>query len=221
MPRAGRIAIAVMASAVVVGAVLVTFAEEWVLRLDRKVYFDWIGVEPDVDRWTPDWFNVFGRPLPTIAIAVGISAVTLFRCRVVALAYPLAIVAAGLTRIGLGWLTHRDRPPFSANAGDHDSFPGGHTTQQALLFLVLPLVAYVLTDRTWIRALVTVVAVGVWAVTWSDVIRTGGHWPIDQTAGLFIGVSAAHRRLQRRARHGATRELPRVVPRARPDASGP
>jgi pyruvate,water dikinase len=189
VPRAGQIAIAVMASAVAVGAVLVTFAEDWVLRLDRRAYFDWIGVKPDFDRWTPDWFNTFGKPLPTIAIAVAVSLVTLTRCRVVALAYPLAIVTAGITRISLGWLTHRSRPPLSDNFGDHDSFPGGHTLQQALLFLILPLVAYVLTNRTWIRVVATVVSVAVWAVSWTDVVRSGGHWPVDQAAGLLIAVS--------------------------------
>ena len=52
------------------------------------------AAQPGFDRLTPDWFNWFGQPLPTIAIAIGISVITLFRCRVVALAYPLAIVAA-------------------------------------------------------------------------------------------------------------------------------
>jgi membrane-associated phospholipid phosphatase len=28
----------------------------------------------------------------------------------------------------------------------------------------------------------------VWAITEIDTIRTGGHWPIDQTAGMLIAA---------------------------------
>jgi len=40
-----------------------------------------------------------------------------------------------------------------------------------------------------LRVIGTVVPVGFWATTEIDTIRTGGHWPIDQTAGLLIAAS--------------------------------
>ena len=29
----------------------------------------------------------------------------------------------------------------------------------------------------------------IWFIAWADTVRTGGHWPIDQVAGLLIAIS--------------------------------
>ena len=34
-----------------------------------------------------------------------------------------------------------------------------------------------------------VVPVGIWMLTEVNVVRTGGRWPVDQTAGLLIAAS--------------------------------
>lgn len=188
LSRPARIAVIAMVGAVAVGAILVIVAESWVLKLDERLYFDWLEAGSDVDRWGPDWLNRLGQPVPAIVIAVAVSLMTL-RCRIVAIAYPLAIVVGGLVNVTLSWITHRLRPPSSTHAGEFTSYPGGHSIQLPLLLLILPLAAYVVSERVWVRNLTGFLAAGVWAIAWLDTIRTGGHWPIDQLAGLLIAAS--------------------------------
>jgi len=188
VPRVGRAAIATLLSFVAIGALLVIFAESWVLEIDERIYFDWLEAGQDVDRIGPEWFNTIGQPIPSITIALLVSLMTL-RCRVVAMAFPLAIVAGGLANLTLSWLTHRERPPFSAHAGEFTSYPGGHSIQLPLLLLILPLAIYLVSGSKLARNVTAILAVSVWAVAWTDTVRTGGHWPIDQVAGLFIALS--------------------------------
>jgi phosphohistidine swiveling domain-containing protein len=186
-PPAQR-AVMVMLTLVAIGAVLVIFAESWVLAIDEPLYFDWLEAGEHVDRWFPRWLILLGQPLPSILIAVGVSLMTL-RCRVVALAYPLAVVGGGLINVTLSWITHRLRPPNSISAGEFTSYPGGHSLQLPLLLLILPLAVHVITNRAWARNVTWVLALAVWAMAWVDTVRTGGHWPMDQLAGLLIAAS--------------------------------
>ena len=105
-----------------------------------------------------------------------------------AIAYPLTIAIGGAIFVTLNWTVHRLRPPFSYYAGSHTSYPGGHSIQVALILLSLPLVVWVLTRNPFLRIVGTIVPVGVWTITEIDTIRTGGHWPVDQTAGLLIAA---------------------------------
>jgi hypothetical protein len=189
VPRRARIAIAVMATVVAIGAVFVTFALSWVLKIDRPIYFDWLHAGGSQNRWGPDWFNEFGRVPLLIVVPIIVFAITFLRCRVVAIAYPLVIAVGGSIFLTLNWTVHRLRPPFSAHAGQHTSYPGGHSIQVALVLLTLPLVVWVLTSNTALRVIGTIIPVGLWATTEIDTIRTGGHWPIDQGAGLLIAAS--------------------------------
>ena len=188
VPRSGRVAIATLLSLVALGALLVIFAESWLLEIDERIYFDWLEAGQDVDRIGPEWLNTLGQPIPSITIALVVSLMTL-RCRVVATAFPLAIVAGGLANLTLSWLTHRERPPFSAHAGEFTSYPGGHSIQLPLLLLILPLAVYLVSGSKLARNITGAIALSVWAVAWIDTVRTGGHWPSDQVAGLFIALS--------------------------------
>jgi membrane-associated phospholipid phosphatase len=188
VPNGARIAIACMASLIILGAVFVTFALSWVQEIDRPIYFDWLDAGRTVNRWGPDWFNEFGRAPLVIVIPVLVFLVTFLRCRVVALAYPLMIAVGGTIFLTLNWIVHRLRPPLSAHAGEHTSYPGGHSIQLALVLLTLPLVVWVLTRNRFLRVVGTIIPIAVWAITELDTIRTGGHWPIDQTAGLFVAA---------------------------------
>ena len=188
VPHRARIAIAVMSTIVAVGAVFVAFALSWVLKVDRPIYFDWLHAGRAVDRWGPDWFNQFGKVPLLIVIPVLVFLIMFRRSRVIALAYPLTIAVGGSIFLTLNWTVNRLRPPFSSHAGEHTSYPGGHSIQLALVLLSLPLVAWALTHNKLIRVTLTIIPVGVWAVTEIDTIRTGGHWPIDQTAGLLVGA---------------------------------
>ena len=177
-----------MASLVTIGAVVVVAAPSWVMEIDDPIYFDWLEAGSRPNRWGPDWFNRLGQPIPIIVIGVAVSLITFLRSRVIAIAYPLTLAAGGAIYLTINWTVHRLRPPLSAHAGEHNSYPGGHSTQLPLVLLVLPLVVWVLTTNRLVRVIGTIAAVGVWAITEIDTIRTGGHWPIDQVAGLLIAA---------------------------------
>ncbi len=183
-----RLAVIIITALVFLGGLVVVFAESWLLEIDERLYFDWLEAGNDVDRWGPQWLNSLGQPLPAILIAVGVSLLTL-RCRIVSIAYPLAIVAGGLANVVLSWSTHRLRPPLSAHAGEFTSYPGGHSIQLPLLLLILPLVVHVITGSTIVRNITAVGALSVWGLAWADTVRTGGHWPIDQLAGFLIAIA--------------------------------
>ncbi len=178
----------VIGGLVALGAVLVVFAESVLLEVDERIYFDWLDAGRAVDRWGPDALNTLGQPIPAIVIAVLVSLFTL-RCRIVALAYPMAVVAGGFANLVLSWVTHRLRPPDSAHAGEFNSYPGGHSIQLPLLLLILPLVVYVITENKIAARVTGFLAVGVWGLAWVDTIRTGGHWPTDQLAGFLIALA--------------------------------
>ena len=70
---------------------------------------------------------------------------------------------------------------------------GGHLfeeqTQVPDVEAVVPLAVEVVTNSRLAGRVTAVVAAGIWFVAWADTVRTGGHWPIDQIAGLLIAVS--------------------------------
>jgi membrane-associated phospholipid phosphatase len=177
-----------MLGLVAVGGLLAVVTESWLLEIDEPLYLDWLEAREDANRWGPDWFNRLGQPVVLIPLAVAIGFATL-NCRVVAIAWPAAIVIGGLANIILSWVIHRERPPFSAHVGEFTSYPGGHSIQLTLLMGMLPLAVHVVTGSRSAMRLTAIAAAALWFVAWADTVRTGGHWPIDQLAGLFIAVS--------------------------------
>jgi membrane-associated phospholipid phosphatase len=176
-----------MLGVVVSFAVLATFAESVLLELDQTAYQDW-DLREGRDRFGPDVLVWLARPqiIIPLAIAIGLGTV---RCRVVALAFPLAVVVAGASNVFFGWTVRRERPPFSAHFGEVNSFPGGHFMQMTLLFGVIPLVAYIVTRRRWVQAIAAVLSAAMLVLVLIDTFITGGHWPTDQLAGFLIGAS--------------------------------
>ena len=172
---------------VAVLAVLAAVWERALLEIDAELYERW-ELGKDRDRIGPDVLVWLGKPIVIIplAIAIGIGAA---RCRVVALAFPLAVVAAGVSNVLFTYIVRRDRPPLSAHVGEITSFPGGHFMQTTLLFGVFPLVALILSGRRWVGWLVGVPSLGTLVVVHIDTFITGGHWPTDQLAGLLIGLA--------------------------------
>lgn len=185
--KPAKVAIALMLGAVAVLAVLASVAESVLLEVDESLYRDW-DLRQDHDRLGPDFLNWLGRPIVIIPLAIVIGLGTI-RCRVIALAFPLAVVTAGISNVLLGWIVRRGRPPLSVHAGEVTSFPGGHFMQMTLLFGVVPLVAHIVTRRRWVQLIAAIVSVGVLAIVHTDTFITGGHWPSDQLAGLLIGLS--------------------------------
>ena len=165
-------------------AVLVTTHFGPLDSFDRWLY-DVIGAGVAADRYAPDWMNALGKPIVVIPLAV-VLAVVARHCRALALAIPTAIVGTGITVFALTWLTMRDRPALGAHAGEQNSFPGGHVAQLTLLFGLLALVVRVVTSQRWLEILAGVASSVLLAVLLADTVRTGGHWPTDQLAGVLI-----------------------------------
>lgn len=127
-----------------------------------------------------------GRPpvIIPLAIATGLAS---FRCRILAWAWPIAVVGGGLLNVVLGWVTHRLRPELGAHAGEFTSFPEGHAV----------------TDRRSVRIAFEVGCGLLWIVVFADTVRSGGHWPSDQLAGLLL-VAAAVVAIRSAARNPTT-----------------
>ncbi|MGI9624894.1 MAG: phosphatase PAP2 family protein, partial [Acidimicrobiales bacterium] len=200
-----RLAIFGMLAVVALGGLLAIVAEDVLLAIDEPLYLDWIEASEDTDRWGPEWLNRLGQPIVIIPLAILIG-LGLLRCRVVAIAWPAAIILGGLSNLVLSWVVHRERPPFSAHAGEFTSYPGGHSIQLTLLMGMLPLAVRVFTGNAWAMRATAFAAFALWVVAWGDTVRTGGHWPTDQVAGVLIAValltvvySAASRDLQHEA----------------------
>ena len=172
---------------VAVLGLLAIFAESVLLEIDEPIYEN-IDARQDIGRYGPDFLNWLGRPMVIIPLAMAIG-LAMIRCRVMALAFPMAVVAAGVSNLVLGWIVRRDRPPFSAHVGEVTSFPGGHFMQMTLLFGVLPVAAQIITGSRRARNVVAVLSAALLALILTDTFRTGGHWPTDQLAGFLIGAS--------------------------------
>lgn len=180
--------IAVLSGIAAVLGILAAVADSVLLEIDRRIY-DNIEAGQDIDRYGPELLNWLGKPAVIIPLAVLIGMATI-RCRVIALAFPLAVVAAGVSNVLLGYLVRRDRPPRSEHFGEVTSFPGGHFMQMTLLFGVLPMAAYIMSGgRAAVRNVTAVTSVALVALILTDTFRTGGHWPSDQLGGLLIGAS--------------------------------
>lgn len=179
--------------------------------LDERL-LDAIAASPDNDRIGPVWLRWFGQPRVVIPLALAIGLAT-FRCRVLALLFPLLIVGAGLLNVTLWWIVGKERPDLGIHAGRSDSFPGGHAITVTLLFGMLPLAAYVVSHRRWLLHLVRLPALVVTVILLVDQIRQGGHWPTDQIAGVLLGLSgviAAHGLVGSQAAHYRCRSCPWV-----------
>lgn len=181
------ISIVLLLTTVAVLGILAAVAESVLLEVDERIYDD-IDAGRDVDRYGPDFLNWLGRPIVIIPLAIGIG-LAMIRCRVIALAFPLAVVTAGVSNVLLGYLVRRDRPPLSDHFGEVTSFPGGHFMQMTLLFGVLPIAAHIMTGRALARNMTAVLSIPLLALILTDTFRTGGHWPFDQLAGFLIGAS--------------------------------
>ncbi len=185
--RPAKGAILVMLGAVALLAALAGVAESVLLDVDESLYLNW-DLRQDRGRLGPDFLVWLGRPIIIIPLAFAIG-LGMIRCRVVALAFPLAVVAAGVSNVLLGWVVRRDRPPLSVHAGEVTSFPGGHFMQMTLLFGVIPLVAHIVTRRRWVQVIVGILSAAMLALVQIDAFITGGHWPSDQLGGFLIGLS--------------------------------
>jgi membrane-associated phospholipid phosphatase len=124
-----------------------------------------------------------------IGVALVIAAVLWLRCRTFAVVYPLTLVVGAVLNIGLKELVGRPRPPAPDTGVSLASFPSGHTLQATLLFGLLPLAVWLLTQRAVAhRVAVLVSASAILAVGVSRVLL-GAHWPTDVIGGVLVGLA--------------------------------
>lgn len=190
--RPGSVVVAGSLTLLLVLTLLVRFAEGSINRFDRWIY-DALGAGTEVDRWGPEWIDLLGSSEVIVPVALFV-AVTVWRCRPLALAIPATIAIAGLAHLGLGRLAPRDRPSLGESAGGIDSFPGGFVLEVTLVLGFLPLAVAVLTRRPalWSYPISAIL----WIVLVADAVRLGAHWPTDNLAGLALGtvfLTAVHR----------------------------
>ena len=159
----------------------------WLLRVDQPVS-DWIrGVGGDLS---------FARVVtqlgsPALAIGVGLIAVVVMwgRCRASALTLGALVAAALTTDLAIKLVVDRTRPPNPAVSTQLGSFPSGHVIHAVVIFGLVPLLLWMVTDRSlFLRLGFVAFAFVVISVAVSRV-RLGAHWPSDVVASFFIGVS--------------------------------
>ncbi|MGH1491471.1 MAG: alkaline phosphatase D family protein [Acidimicrobiales bacterium] len=152
------------------------------LRIDRPIS-DWLVEAAWLDRLS--FLDPFGAtPISVgLVLLIGLSA---FRCRVMALAYPLAFLVSW---IGAGVVREIIDRPRPIRFGDIESFPSGHMIQAVFIAGLVPLALEVLlSDR---RAAIVSRAVLVVAVVASGLHRIHAqfHWPLDALAGVTFGLT--------------------------------
>jgi membrane-associated phospholipid phosphatase len=151
--------------------------------------------EPLSELGRRDWLAAPFRVVTTLGgteialgVAVVIAAVLWLRCRAFAVVYPVTLLVGALLNIGLKALVGRPRPPAPDTGVSLASFPSGHTLQATLLFGLLPLAVWLLTQRAGAhRVAVLVSASAVVAVGVSRVLL-GAHWPTDVVGGVLVGL---------------------------------
>jgi hypothetical protein len=151
----------------------------------------------DIDRPILRWFveaewmgrlgviDPFGGTIISVVFValIGLSA---FRCRVMAITFPLAFLAAWASGGILRMIVERPRPldPLSDR-----SFPSGHLIQAVFIAGLVPLALYVLFDdrraSTLSRA---VLSIGV-IVTAMFRLHRQDHWPLDALASVTLGLT--------------------------------
>jgi len=107
-----------------------------------------------------------------------------------ALALGLAGVAASVAKTAVG----RARPPISLRliTETEPSFPSGHATDSAALYMALALVLAVFVLHRPIARLAVVAAAGaVTALVGASRLVLGVHWPTDVLAGWALGLTSA------------------------------
>ena len=99
------------------------------------------------------------------------------------------MAAALAADVVLKVLVDRPRPPNPAVSTQLGSFPSGHVIHAVVIFGLVPLLLWMVTDRSlflnlgFVVFLIVVISVAV------SRIRLGAHWPSDVVASFFIGVS--------------------------------
>jgi undecaprenyl-diphosphatase len=110
-------------------------------------------------------------------------------CRTLAVALGVLVASAVAVDIGLKLLVDRTRPSGALVDTALGSFPSGHVIHAVVIFGLLPLLAWAITNRrAYLRLGFAAFGVVVVSVAVSRV-ALGAHWPSDVITSFFIGAS--------------------------------
>ncbi len=167
----------------VLGLVLAN-APQWLLWFDEPVSV-WVRSLVD-DGDVARIVTFLGSP--NLSLVVGV--VVLWRwCRASAVTVGALMAAAFVVDITLKLVVDRPRPPNPLVGTALGSFPSGHVIHAVVLFGLVPMLLWVVTNRrSLLRFGFAVFALGVSAVAISRV-SLGAHWPSDVIVSVFIGLS--------------------------------
>jgi membrane-associated phospholipid phosphatase len=154
------------------------------------------SVDVPVARWldSVSWLEAlrFLDPLGSTPVAfflLAVVGIATLRCRLLFLAYPVAVLIGLLANVAGEEILERPRPPEGAVIGLEDSFPSGHVIQSVLIAGLFPLaVALILANPKIVRPLRAVLLLGTLGGALHRV-HEGLHWPSDVLAGVLIGLS--------------------------------
>ncbi len=150
-------------------------------------------IDEPIARWMveAEWINqvrfldVFGSTVISIGF-VALIGFAVFRCRVIALTYPVAFLGGWIGGAIIREIVDRPRP---ADWTDVESFPSGHMVQAVFIAGLVPLAVKVLFDDNRL-ATVSRYVLGI-AVVVSGLYRVHrqSHWPLDIVGGVAVGLT--------------------------------
>jgi len=134
-----------------------------------------------------------GYPVLVILVASIVGFLTIWGRHRSALFLLVAVITGTLVSQGLKILYDRPRPDLVDHlVSTHTaSFPSGHATMSAVVYLTLAAMIIRLVDRRAIRAYVLCVAVALTVLVGVSRIYLGVHWPSDVAAGWALGAAWA------------------------------
>ena len=173
-----------LAAALITGIItlIVWTGRGFVLDVDQPIV-DWLSETAWLDRLGV--MDPFGSTVITIGLVVliGMSA---FRCRVMAVLYPVAFVLAWGSTLFLQELIDRPRP---TGLGEPISFPSGHMVQAVFIAGLVPLALQVLLSDDRIARLTRVVLSVAVVGSMVHRIHRLDHWPVDALGGIALGLT--------------------------------
>lgn len=147
----------------------------------------------------PRWAEELGRDLTALGgvavLSLIVTVVTLFfwmsALRHAAVYVAVACVTAMLLSSSLKRAFDRPRPDLVPHGAFvyTSSFPSGHSTMSASVYLTLGLVASRFVRRRRLKALLLTVAVLLTAAVGASRVYLGVHWPTDVLAGWCVGAA--------------------------------
>jgi len=125
----------------------------------------------------------------------------------------IAKAVSAVTVAGVKYLVGRGRPLAGAAEGGCCSFPSGHATGTAMVFILLAILLFEVQDsiRPWAEG----VAIGTMLVVGSSRIVLNVHWASDVIAGWGLGFALAGTLLMLRAYLQRNEMLPNLARRER------